>query len=82
MTKLLPITLAAILAGELRPKAVGEAGRSAVFNYVWPTNLDSATVGFEASQGILALAVTSHAGFDDAAGGGVNRHVWRSTGSS
>lgn len=63
-------------AGELRPKAVGEFAGSAVFSYVWPTSLDSATVGFEESQGILALAVTFHPDFDDAAGGAVNRHVW------
>ncbi|RAK53014.1 hypothetical protein DJ018_11080 [Phenylobacterium deserti] len=63
-------------AGEIRPKATGQFAGSAVYSYVWPTSLDSAAVGFEAGQGILALAVTFHPDFDDAAGGGVNRHVW------
>ncbi|PZQ53487.1 MAG: hypothetical protein DI570_23985 [Phenylobacterium zucineum] len=63
-------------AGELRPKAVGQFAGSAVYSYVWPTSLDSASVGFESGQGILALAVTFHPDFDDAAYGGVNRHVW------
>lgn len=63
-------------AGELKPKAVGQFAGSAVYSYVWPTSLDSSTVGFEKDQGILALAVTFHPDFDDAAFGGVNRHVW------
>jgi len=63
-------------AGEVRPKAVGQFAGSAVFSYVWPTSLDSSTVGFDSEQGILALAVTFHPDFDDAAYGGVNRHVW------
>lgn len=63
-------------AGELRPKTTGQFAGSAVYSYVWPTTLDSAQVGFEAGQGILALAVTFHPDFDDAAYGGVNRHVW------
>lgn len=63
-------------AGEVRPKAAGQFAGSAVFSYVWPTTLDSATVGFDGGQGILALAVTFHPDFDDAAFGGANRHVW------
>jgi hypothetical protein len=63
-------------AGELRPKAIGQFAGSAVYSYVWPTSLDSATVGFEAAQGILALAVTFHPDFDDGAGGAANRMVW------
>ncbi|MEW5686931.1 MAG: hypothetical protein AB1942_18590 [Pseudomonadota bacterium] len=63
-------------AGELKPKAVGQFAGSAVYSYVWPTSLDSASVGFDGGQGILALAVTFHPDFDDAAYGGVNRHVW------
>ena len=62
-------------AGEVKPKATGQFAGSAVFSYVWPTSLDSATVGFDGGQGILALAVTFHPDFDDAAYGGVNRHV-------
>lgn len=63
-------------AGEVRPKAAGQFAGSAVFSYVWPTSLDSSIVGFDSEQGILALAVTFHPDFDDAAWGGVNRHVW------
>lgn len=63
-------------AGEMKPKAVGQFAGSAVWSYVWPTSLNSASVGFESDQGILALAVTFHPDFDDAAYGGVNRHVW------
>lgn len=63
-------------AGEIRPKATGQFAGSAVFSYVWPTTLDSAAVGFDGDQGILALAVTFHPDFDDAAFGAVNRHVW------
>ncbi|MBO9544818.1 hypothetical protein [Caulobacter sp.] len=63
-------------AGELKPKATGQFAGSAVYSYVWPTSLDSATVGFDSAQGILALAVTFHPDFDDGAGGAVNRHVW------
>lgn len=63
-------------AGELKPKATGQFAGSAVWSYVWPTSLNSSSVGFEGDQGILALAVTFHPDFDDAAYGGVNRHVW------
>lgn len=63
-------------AGALKPKAVGQFAGSAVYSYVWPTSLDSAAVGFESAQGILALAVTFHPDFDDGAAGAVNRHVW------
>ena len=52
-------------AGAVRPVSTGKAAGSEVFAYVWPTNLDSATVGFEAEQGILALVVTAHPDFDD-----------------
>lgn len=63
-------------AGEMKPKSVGQFAGSAVWSYVWPTSLNSSSVGFETDQGILALAVTFHPDFDDAAYGGVNRHVW------
>ncbi|MDO9412669.1 MAG: hypothetical protein Q7T81_08870 [Pseudolabrys sp.] len=63
-------------AGVVRPKATGQFAGSAVYSYVWPTSLDSAAVGFEAKQGILALAVTFHPDFDDSADGSANRHVW------
>lgn len=63
-------------AGTIRPKPTGQFAGSAVYSYVWPTSLDSASVGFESGQGILALAVTFHPDFDDTADGSANRHVW------
>ncbi|PTQ07873.1 hypothetical protein CLG96_16440 [Sphingomonas oleivorans] len=63
-------------AGKIRPKAIGQFAGSAVYSYVWPTSMDSSSVGFDADQGILALAVTFHPDFDDGANGGINRHVW------
>ena len=63
-------------AGKDRPDATGRFEGSSVYAYVWPTSLDSAAVGFDGGQGIVALAVTFHPDFDDAAGGGTNRDVW------
>lgn len=63
-------------AGAQKPAATGKFEGSDVYAYVWPTSLDSAEIGFEAKQGIVALAVTFHPDFDDAANGGVNRDIW------
>lgn len=63
-------------AGKERPGATGQFGGSRVYAYVWPTSLDSWDVGFERGQGIVALAITFHPDFDDAARGGVNRDRW------
>ncbi|HKY94106.1 MAG TPA: hypothetical protein VJL84_02325 [Kiloniellales bacterium] len=52
-------------AGSALPAAAGALGGATVWSYVWPTGLDSAIVGFEAGQGILAFAVTVHPDFDD-----------------
>lgn len=52
-------------AGSQIPTATGELAGAEVYSYVWATSLDSSTVGFEAEQGILALAVTVHPDFDD-----------------
>lgn len=52
-------------AGALIPEPIGDLAGASVFSYVWPTSLDSSVVGFEAEQGILSLAVTSHPDFDD-----------------
>ena len=52
-------------AGTRKPIASGKLAGSNVYSYVWPTSLNSATVGFEKDAGILALAVTAHADFDD-----------------
>jgi hypothetical protein len=52
-------------AGKTIPKANGKLAGADVYSYVWPTKLNSASVGFEADQGILALALTIHPDFDD-----------------
>lgn len=52
-------------AGTTIPDETGEVAGAEVLSYVWPTSLDTSVVGFEAEQGILALAVTSHPDFDD-----------------
>lgn len=52
-------------AGESKPSPSGQLAGSDVFSYVWPTSIDPYEVGFEQEAGILALAVTSHPGFDD-----------------
>lgn len=51
--------------GEMKPAPTGQVAGSNVYSYVWPTSQDSSTVGFEAEQGTLALAATSHPDFDD-----------------
>jgi hypothetical protein len=53
------------VAGADTPEAVGRLAGAPVWSYVWPTSLDSATVGFEGGTGILAMAATSHPDFDD-----------------
>ncbi len=63
-------------AGKDKPDATGRFEGSSVYAYVWPTSLDSGEIGFDKAQGIVALAVTFHPDFDDAARGGKNRHVW------
>ena len=52
-------------AGSTIPTATGKLEGSEVFSYVWPTKINSASVGFEADQGILSMAITSHPDFDD-----------------
>ncbi len=63
-------------AGKDKPDATGKFEGSSVYAYVWPTSLDSGAIGFDEKQGIVALAVTFHPDFDDAANGGKNRHIW------
>jgi hypothetical protein len=63
-------------AGKDKPDVTGKFEGSSVYAYVWPTSLDSSEIGFDKKQGIVALAVTFHPDFDDAANGGTNRHVW------
>lgn len=63
-------------AGSERPVATGAFPGAGVYAYVWPTSLNSADVGFERDQGIVALAVTFHPDFDDGAKGARNRDAW------
>lgn len=63
-------------AGKATPMATGKFEGSDVYAYVWPTSMNSADVGFEKDQGIVALAVTFHPDFDDAAKGARNRDRW------
>ena len=52
-------------AGRSRPKPVGQLDGAPVLGYVFPTNLKSTDVGFSETDGIVALALTSHPDFDD-----------------
>lgn len=52
-------------AGKSTPTPTGKLEGSKVFSYVWPTKLDTSTVGFGKNEGILAMAITSHPDFDD-----------------
>lgn len=65
-------------AGTMVPASIGTFENSSVYSYVWPTSLNSSDVGFDADQGIVALAVTFHPDFDDGAYGGKNREIWHS----
>ncbi len=66
-------------AGVAKPNTTGKFEGSDVYAYVWPTSLNSADVGFEKDQGIVALAATFHPDFDDAskrAENATNRDRW------
>ena len=52
-------------AGKSDIQVTGNLAGAGVHSYVWPTSLNSSAVGFEANQGILALALTIHPDFDD-----------------
>lgn len=52
-------------AGASVPKAVGQMDGAPVLGYVFPTSLKATDVGFSATEGIVALALTSHPDFDD-----------------
>lgn len=52
-------------AGGTTPKPHGSLDGAPVLGYVFPTSLKSTDVGFGATDGIVALAVTSHPDFDD-----------------
>ena len=52
-------------AGATVPSPIGQLDGAPVLGYVFPTTLDPTAVGFSATEGILALALTSHPDFDD-----------------
>ncbi|NQY31012.1 MAG: hypothetical protein HRT69_16295 [Flavobacteriaceae bacterium] len=52
-------------AGETTPKPVGQLNGAPVLGYVFPTSLKPTDVGFNQTDGIVALALTSHPDFDD-----------------
>ena len=52
-------------AGNTTPDLYGALNGASVLVYVFQTSLKSTDVGFNATQGIVALALTSHPDFDD-----------------
>ncbi len=52
-------------AGNTIPTKVGQLDGAPVLGYVFPTSLQSTDVGFNQTEGIVALALTSHPDFDD-----------------
>jgi len=52
-------------AGATLPKPAGQLDGAPVLGYVFPTTLKPTDVGFNNTQGIVALALTSHPDFDD-----------------
>ncbi len=52
-------------AGETVPKKAGQLDGAPVLGYVFPTSLKSTDVGFNQTEGIVVLALTSHPDFDD-----------------
>jgi hypothetical protein len=52
-------------AGNSVPEKAGQMDGAPVLGYVFPTSLSPGDVGFSNTEGIVALAVTSHPDFDD-----------------
>ena len=52
-------------AGSTTPTPAGQLHNAPVLGYVFPTSLTPTDVGFSATEGIVALALTSHPDFDD-----------------
>ncbi|WP_428742169.1 hypothetical protein [Tenacibaculum sp.] len=52
-------------AGKTTPTKAGKLDGAPVLGYVFPTNLKPTDVGFSNTEGIVALALTSHPDFDD-----------------
>lgn len=58
------ITVAGV-AGATQPKPIGKFDMAPVLGYVFPTTLKAEDIGFSATEGIVAMALTSHPDFDD-----------------
>lgn len=52
-------------AGKTKPTKMGQLDGAHVLGYVFPTSLKPTDVGFGKTDGIVALALTSHPDFDD-----------------
>lgn len=52
-------------AGHSTPTAFGKMDGAPVLGYVFPTTLKPTDVGFSDTEGIVAMALTSHPDFDD-----------------
>lgn len=52
-------------AGKTLPKPAGKLDGAPVLGYVIPTTLKAEDIGFNKTEGIVALALTSHPDFDD-----------------
>lgn len=52
-------------AGASVPTAAGQMNGAPVLGYVFPTTLSPTDVGFNQTDGIVAMALTSHPDFDD-----------------
>lgn len=52
-------------AASVRPTPVGDVHGAPVLGYVFLTDLEPTTVGFDDVEGTVALAITSHPDFDD-----------------
>lgn len=52
-------------AGKSTPTAFGKMDGAPVLGYVFPTTLKPTDVGFSETEGIVAMALTSHPDFDD-----------------
>ena len=53
------------IAGKTTPTPAGQLDGAPVLGYVFPTSLSPTDVGFNKTEGIVALALTSHPDFDD-----------------
>jgi hypothetical protein len=52
-------------AGRTVPKPAGKLDGAPVLGYVFPTTLSAEDIGFSKTEGIVAMALTSHPDFDD-----------------